>query len=211
MQIRKPAEIILAACLFLAVTCGHLSAQSQYRVRWVDDGDTVVLNDGRRVRYIGINAPEIGHDDRKAEPYGYSAKQFNAKLVFEKLVGLEFDQEHRDHYGRVLAYVFLEDGSFVNQEMLERGYAHVLYRLPNVKYHDRLLQAQRRAMKAAVGIWRNWQEIDQAYPANRKSKRFHRPACPYGKKTSAGNRVTFKTSWEAFWQGYAPGRNCFGK
>ncbi|MFC1798622.1 thermonuclease family protein [Thermodesulfobacteriota bacterium] len=212
MQISRLSKIITAVLFFVVFANVNLSAQTWQQVRWVDDGDTIVLKDGRRIRYIGINTPEIEHRDRKAEPYGDQAKQFNVKLVLHKAVRLEFDREQRDHYGRVLAYVFLVDGSLVNQKIVEHGYAHVLYRLPNTVHYDRLLQAQRRAMTAGVGIWSDWQETGgKKYLANKKSKRFHRGTCPYGKKTSAANRIIFKTSWEAFEQGYAPGRKCFSK
>jgi len=64
-------------CLFILLICaaGQSFAQNRHSVRWVDDGDTIVLMDGRRVRYIGINAPEIDHKGKKAEPYGYGAKK----------------------------------------------------------------------------------------------------------------------------------------
>nr|MBC8361511.1 thermonuclease family protein [Candidatus Desulfatibia profunda] len=82
-------------------------AQELFKVRWVNDGDTVVLTDGRHVRYIGINAPEIDHENQRAEPYGYQAKKYNEKLVLSKTICLQFDKEQYDQYGRLLAYVFL--------------------------------------------------------------------------------------------------------
>ena len=89
----------------------------------MNDGDTIVLTNGWRVRYIGINAPEIDHENQKAQPYGYEARSFNRKLVSYRKFGLEFDQERYDRYGRLLAYVFLSDGSFLNERMLENGLA----------------------------------------------------------------------------------------
>jgi len=85
------------------------------RVRWVDDGDTIVLIDDRRVRYIGINAPEIEHGDQPADPFGYEARELNRRLVFRKKVRLEYENQKTDRHGRVLAYVFLSRGTFVNQ------------------------------------------------------------------------------------------------
>jgi hypothetical protein len=68
----KHLFIIIWICYFLV--SGNANADPWYKVRWVDDGDSIVLQDGRHVRYIGINAPEIQHDDRPAEPFGYKAK-----------------------------------------------------------------------------------------------------------------------------------------
>jgi micrococcal nuclease len=85
-------------------------AEEWFYVRWVNDGDTIVLKDGRRVRYIGINSPEVSHDGRKTDPYADSAKNYNKRLVFAKQVRLEFDKEKKDHYGRLLAYVYLKGG-----------------------------------------------------------------------------------------------------
>ena len=190
-------------------SAGPLHANKDFYVRWVDDGDTIVLSDGRRLRYIGINAPEVAHRDQKAEPYGNAAKRFNKKLVLRKKILLEFDRERKDHYGRLLGYVFLEDGAFVNQMILERGLAYFLYRRPNLKYADALLKSQRKAMKAKRGVWRDWNKKDGDYIGNKKSKRFHLPTCVFGKKTAMRNRIYFHSKWNAFWEGYAPAKRCF--
>ena len=72
--------------LFIFLSDGESLAQEWFKVRWVNDGDTIVLMDDRQVRYIGINAPEIGHADKKAEPYGYTAKNFKFTLLIALLV-----------------------------------------------------------------------------------------------------------------------------
>ena len=187
---------------------GQSNPESFYDVRWVDDGDTIVLIDGRHVRYIGINAPEIRHSDREAEPNGYEAKHFNKNLVLSRKVRLEFDKERTDQYGRFLAYVFLEDNTLVNQAMIENGYAYCLPRKPNDRYDEIFLKAQRRAMSARIGIWRQWREESRRYVGNRKSRRFHLETCPFGVKISKKNKVFFSGKWEAFWAGFAPCKKC---
>lgn len=178
-------------------------------VKWVNDGDTIVINDGNHVRYIGINAPEIAHDNHKAEAFGYAAKKYNQSLVRSKRVRLELDNEKHDRYGRLLAYVFLLEGTFVNQKMIEKGYAYVLHRSPNVKYDRILLQSQRDAMSARRGIWRNWNEKEgEEYWGSKRSKRFHLKTCPYGKKIERRNRIIFTKKWDAFWSGFAPCKRC---
>jgi endonuclease YncB( thermonuclease family) len=187
---------------------GYSSAQTRYKVKWVNDGDTIVLANGWRVRYIGIDAPEIDYENQKAQPYGYQARSFNKKQVLSRKITLEFDRERHDRYGRLLAYIFLADGSFLNERMLERGLAYYLYRKPNVKYDKRLLRAQQKAMKAQMGLWHNWKEIQRRYIGNRNSRRFHLTSCPQAKAIRWKNRRIFHTKWDAFHAGYAPAKKC---
>lgn len=211
----KKCSILIQLSFILIISILLFSVQSIaetecYKVSWVDDGDTIILIDGRHVRYIGINSPEIEHKDKKAEPYGYQAKKFNKSLVFSKKVCLEFDKERYDQYGRLLAYVFLKDGTFVNKAMIEHGLAYCLYLWPNVKYNILLLESQRRAMSAKKGIWSLWKENNGGYTGNRRSKRFHRKNCPFGKRTGKANRIFFSCKWEAFQAGFAPCKKCIG-
>jgi len=113
--------VLLWVLLFGVVS----SATEWVSVKWVDDGDTILLTDGRRVRYIGINAPEVAHAKygQSAEPFGKKAFEANKALVYGKKVRLEFDREAKDHYGRLLAYVYLEDGRCVNFELINAGWA----------------------------------------------------------------------------------------
>jgi endonuclease YncB( thermonuclease family) len=180
------------------------------QVRWINDGDTVILTDDRRVRYIGIDTPEIEHVDKgqAAEPYADEALNHNKKLVFRKQVRLEFDKEKHDHYGRLLAYVYLADGTLVNAAMLQEGYAHVLPKSPNNRHQTILLKAQREAMAAGKGMWQQWREPGEGYLGNRRSKRFHQLHCASAKRIHPKNQIYFTTRWDAFWAGYAPVKNC---
>ena len=204
----------IAIYCFVASFCiilfhsGYTRAETSFYVRWVDDGDTIVLKDGRRIRYIGINTPEIGHADIKSEPLGPEAKNFNKQMVFQTYVRLEFDKEKFDHYGRNLAYIFSSSDIFINKEILHRGYGHYLYRYPNIRYHTILLETQRSAMKAEKGIWRDWNETEGRYIGNKGSKRFHLDNCPLAQKILPDNRIYFTKRWDAFWQGYSPAKNC---
>lgn len=189
---------------------GHLNANDWIRVTWVSDGDTIVVESGQRVRYNGVNAPEIAHEDQgiKAEPYAYAAKEFNLKLVKAKNVRLELDIEKRDRYGRLLAYVFLPDGTFVNAKLIAHGYAYYLPGIVNRKYAKLLLNAQRESMSNRKGLWRYLNENHEGYIGSRQSKRFHLKTCPFGKKIKHRNRIYFANKWDAFWAGYAPAKKC---
>jgi len=196
------------AVLFL-IFSGHVGfAQNLHTVRWVIDGDTIVLENGRNVRYIGINAPEIAHENKKAEPFGKFASRINRKLVQGKKVRLETGHDIRDRYGRQLAYVFLTDGTFVNVALVRMGAAYCLPIKPNDKYEDTFLRAQHNAMAACKGIWQNWQKKPEKLMGNKNSKKFHYPTCPFGKKTGNRNRIYFSNRWEAFQAGFAPCKKC---
>lgn len=196
--------------LLLGLACGQAvpAAAEAVRVKYINDGDTVQLTDGRLLRYIGINAPEIDHARKTAQPLGFEARSQNAGLVAGQVLRLEFDIERLDDYGRSLAYVFLADGSMVNERLLRAGLAFCLLRMPNLKYESRLLAAQRAAMREGRGLWRNWREGEGRYVGNRNSRRFHLAACPEVKRMAPRNRVMFSSRWDAFWAGYSPSREC---
>lgn len=121
----------------------------------VDDGDTIhVRVDGRieRVRYIGIDAPEIAHDGVGGARGGEAATRLNHALLRGGQVGLEFDEERRDRYGRLLAYVWVGK-VMVNLEMIRRGYARTLSIPPNVRHEAWFARAQAEAQAARRGLW----------------------------------------------------------
>ena len=133
---------------------GNSSAQAQEAVvQRVVDGDTVVLSNRDRVRYIGVDTPELHHPKKPVQAYAREAMEFNRKLVEGKKVRLEFDVERRDKYNRLLAYVYLEDGTFVNAQLVQQGYAHTLTIPPNVKYADLFHKYQQEARESRRGLW----------------------------------------------------------
>ncbi len=122
----------------------------------VVDGDTIVVRIGERlekVRYIGVNTPEVHHPKKREEPGGREAAQVNRALVDGIRVRLELDVRQRDRYGRLLAYVWVGD-FMVNAELVRRGYAQVMTVPPNVRYQDLFLEEQRSAREAGRGLWR---------------------------------------------------------
>ena len=128
------------------------SGPREFGVKRVLDGDTIELENGERVRYIGINTPEIAHPPRGAEFFGPKAAEANRELVEGKRVRLEFDVQKRDRYGRLLAYVYV-DSLFVNAELVKRGYAYAYTYPPNVKYAELFVRLQREAREAGRGLW----------------------------------------------------------
>ncbi len=138
-----------------------------YTVSRVIDGDTIVLSDGRKVRLTGVDTPEVyfsdkllkdskrsGEDVKTIQALGRRASAFTKELCLGKKVRLEYDADRFDRYKRTLAYVYLEDGTFVNQKIMQEGFAQVLTVPPNVKYTDLFLKAQNEAREAHRGLWK---------------------------------------------------------
>lgn len=124
----------------------------------VVDGDTVDVRIGgrvERVRLLGIDTPESVAPDRPVECYGPEASQLTASLVPEgTAVRLERDEEARDAYGRLLAYVFrVDDGLFVNEAILAAGAAEILSIEPNHAYASRLAAVADAARRDGRGRW----------------------------------------------------------
>ena len=122
----------------------------------VVDGDTIHVKIGERVekvRYIGMNTPEVHHPTRGEEPGGREATEVNRRLVAGKRVRLETDVQARDRYGRLLAYVWVGD-VMVNAELVRQGYAQVMTVPPNVRHQELFVKLQREAREAGRGLWR---------------------------------------------------------
>lgn len=146
--------LLCAAALVRAVEQQSEQPVTAAVVERVVDGDTVALVGGEKVRYIGVDTPELQHHPKKkAQPYAREATEFNRRLVEGKKVRLEMDVERRDKYNRLLAYVYLEDGRFVNAELLKEGYAQLLTIPPNVRYVDLFTGLQKQARDAKRGLW----------------------------------------------------------
>jgi micrococcal nuclease len=206
-MLKRLVLTLLIACTLTALA-GY-GAEKRVRVRWVADGDTIVLTNGERLRYAGINAPEVAHEGELGEPYGDDARAFNQKLIMGRWLNLELTEEYRDHYGRLLAYVFLEDGTFVNGKLVEQGYAHLIRGQSSARYWERMLNLQRQALKERRGIWSlPVNKPEKYYLGNKRSWVFHRPHCQLGLKTAGHNQVFFKTRYEALYEGFSPGRRC---
>ncbi len=123
----------------------------------VVDGDTIRVRIGgveERVRYIGIDTPETAGSPAGEQPFGPEAAAFNESLVDGRRLCLERDVSERDRYGRLLRYAWLDDGTLVNERLLDAGFARVVTFPPDVKYHEtRLLPAQQAAMAEGRGLW----------------------------------------------------------
>ncbi len=117
------------------------------------DGDTLELADGRRVRYLGMDTPETVHPKKPVQCYGPEASAYNHSLVDSRVVRLVRDVEDTDKYGRLLRYIYLEDGTFVNLALVSQGYARVYTWPPNIAHTKEFIAAQTRAQADHQGLW----------------------------------------------------------
>jgi endonuclease YncB( thermonuclease family) len=123
----------------------------------VIDGDTIVVHPNEKVRLIGVDAPETVHLKRTAQCFGKDAKEFTRSLVERRTIRLVLDESnaarnHKDRYGRTLAYVYFDDGTMLNAELIRRGYAHAYTRFP-FRHAVEFRQLERTARSQAVGLW----------------------------------------------------------
>ncbi len=119
----------------------------------VHDGDSVRLADGRRVRLIGINAPELARDGRPAEPLASAARDALRERVAQKSALLVYDRERKDHYGRTLGYLFTADGLSLEAALLRQGLAFHIAIPPNLALAPCLSKAEKAARADSRGVW----------------------------------------------------------
>ena len=181
----------------------------RHLVKYVYDGDTVLMDTDKKLRYLGVDAPELGNHVKKNEFMAIESRNLNLHLVGQSWVKLEFDREKKDRHGRLLAYVFLEDGDMVNAILVRKGLANVLVKRPNLKYLDLLIHNQRLAMKENLGIWQKAVvKPESYYIGSSKSYRFHRPECIFSRRIRSHHIVRFKSCRDAYWRGFSPCKRC---
>ena len=156
--------ILFAACLAIAgCVPQHPTQKNEYDVTQAVDGDTIQLHTGKKVRYVGIDTPEIRHYrggvwQYSPERYALDALDYNKAMVVGERVRLEFGTEKEDRYGRWLAYVYVGE-RMINAELLKQGYATIYAFRAQVKHLDVLMDAQAEAMENEKGLWSDYESI----------------------------------------------------
>lgn len=203
----------LFTALLLLLLPGIVIAGDSLKVTRVIDGDTFELENGDRVRLIGVDTPETVHPSKPVEYYGKEATEFTRKLIEGKTVCLEYDQQKRDRYNRILSYVFVEADSsvgdplglleelqphkkvFLNALLIKWGYAHAYLKYPfKQEYMDYFRLLEREAREAGRGLWaedRTPPKTPAETPAgtywlNSKSNTLHNSSCRWYANTKAG-------------------------
>lgn len=124
-----------------------------FKIDKVYDGDTVKLEDGRKIRFLGINTPEVRHRNQSTEAGGEAAKNWLTTKLKNQKVRLVMDVEATDKYKRTLAHLITENKEHINAALVEMGLAAVNIYPPNLLYVDELVAAGKRAEHAKRGIW----------------------------------------------------------
>ena len=142
------------------------------QVKYVYDGDTLTLNDGRKVRLIGINTPEMGRKGKPHQPYSIEAKNaLKSLFTSDKSIRLLHGIDNQDRYGRMLAHGFLVDGQNIQSKLLSEGLASAIMISPNTRFATCYLAQERNARCAGKGIWKK-QRILEAKKLKPKHKGF---------------------------------------
>lgn len=129
-----------------------------YTVSKVSDGDTFwfINEDNQKVkaRLIGVDAPEShASEHKKVQFFGKEAQEYLTKMLLNKNIRIETDVAPRDKYGRLLVYAWLEDGTFVNADLIEQGYARLLTIPPNIRFAESFIKLQEDARENHRGMW----------------------------------------------------------
>lgn len=188
-----------------------VSGKVQASVVRVIDGDTIEVDIAGtlyKVRYIGIDTPELG------QLGGEEARLVNMELVGDRVVELEKDVSETDKYGRLLRYVWVED-YMVNAMLVAMGYAQVSTYPPDVKYQDDFLELQGEAREKGSGLWGLAEETETTppeptgkYVGSINSDVYHYPTCTYAQRIYPENLIWFSSPADAKAQGYRPCKVC---
>jgi len=157
LQRRALTRMPFLALFLLIIACvgglvWYQATPRTFLVTKVIDGDTIDLADGRTVRYLNIDTPELAKDQTADECFAVKAKEMNEKLVLGKKVRLEMDKNEMDRFGRILAYVY-QDDLFVNQHLLTQGAAIYQLDTVNLKHTEALTEAADQAHEQKKGLW----------------------------------------------------------
>lgn len=139
-----------------AAVCAATHYDETARIKYIHDGDTLHLKDGRKVRLIGINTPEVASSKKAAEPFAAEAKE-TLKALFKsnKAISLVYGKEKHDRYERLLAHGFTSDGKNIQAALLTKGHASAITSPPNTQFSACYQQQERTARCNKAGLWKN--------------------------------------------------------
>jgi endonuclease YncB( thermonuclease family) len=150
-----PAGFTSHSAQIATESCSISSYDEITKIRYIHDGDTLHLKDGRKVRLIGINTPELARDNRPAEPFAIEAQNTLESLFkTDKSIALLYGKDKKDHYGRLLAHAFTGQGQNIQSALLRQGYARAITIPPNTRFADCYLEMERLARCDKAGAWR---------------------------------------------------------
>jgi micrococcal nuclease len=196
------------ALIVVSLFISAIAHGKEYVVNKIINGDTIQLDTGEIVKYIGIVTPELNMKEGGPEFFARQACRQNQKLVLLKKVRLEFDKERKDAEGRTLAYVFVKN-VLVNAELIKLGYAKANIVPPNDKYKNMFLDYEKKAKQSEKGLWQEAKkDTEISYIGNKRSYAFHRPSCKLIDKIPEKSKIIFRSRADAIKIGYIPDKMC---
>lgn len=215
MKFSKALKKVPPLILILLTACRLGPAEALERqsalVHEVLTGDTVRLEGGKILKYAGIQAPAMQSRVPLVRQYGENARAFNENLVRGKKIRIEWSSRIRDQQNNLLGYVFLEDGTFVNNELLKSGHARMRIVPPNTKYAALFRQSELGARRGKKGLWKEEPEnpyLQSEYIGEKNTKYYYFPTSPELDRIPQANLVTFRSRVEAKAAGYKPCPTC---
>lgn len=154
--------LFIAPLLFSAAA---VDASQWQTIKYVIDGDTVVLSNGDKVRLLGIDTPEIARQGKPNQVGAVEAKKWLMNKVLRQRVRLEKSAEFYDQYGRTLAFLINQQGENINVLLLKRGLARLSIYPPNTRYLKELSVAQGYAEKRKLGLWADSKVLEASHIA----------------------------------------------
>lgn len=136
----------------ITISLSPSPTRQKAKVSFVFDGDTIELTDKRRVRYIGINAPELNIKEKKPQCFATDSAKINKELVLGQEIEMEKDASETDKYGRLLRYAYI-DGIFINDFLLRQGFAKLDLIPPDLTYSEQFKAAEKEAKENKRGLW----------------------------------------------------------
>lgn len=158
LHLKWSVLLLISLCFTACKTISSDKFQNKYLVIRVIDGDTFCILNGdnkqEKIRLIGVDALETKKTRRKEIGYyGKESAEYLRKLILNKQVRLEYDVQKIDMYGRTLAYVYLDNGAFLNDMLVQKGYCRVATFPPNIKLKNMFIQSERIARNKHRGLW----------------------------------------------------------
>jgi len=204
----KKRQSIYLDCLFLCLyflflsliivskssfaQCQKLPFSEKVSYQYIYDGDTILLKDGRKIRLIGINTPEIARKGKASQPYAKKAKEQLRKILSaSEYLYLSYDEHKKDKYQRTLAYIYLADGTDVQAKMLSSGLAISIVIPPNEKNLVCYRLLEQKARNKYKGIWK--QRLLKEISAKKLNKSSRNYRFVRGRVTSVKERAKMIT------------------
>ena len=195
----------------LVVSMAHAFEKQPAVVQEVLTGDTIRLEGGKTLKYIGLSSPPLQSIIPLVRQYGAEALEFNKQLLSGKKILVEWDSQIRDTRNNFLGYVFLEDGTFVNKEILKAGHARAVVTPPNLRYASFFRKSELEARRSKKGIWEKEPEnpyLKSEYIGEKNTKLYYLPNSPELERIPQANLVKFDSRVAAKAAGYRACPTC---